>query len=316
MRIVFAGTPAFAAVALQGMLAAGHHIVAVYCQPDRQAGRGMRVQTGPVKQIALQHRIEVQQPLHFKDEQTLARLRSYTADVMIVAAYGIILPATVLSLFKLGCFNIHASLLPRWRGAAPIIRAIEAGDDETGITMMRMDPGLDTGPIVSMHRLSIAHDVTGGRLHDQLAELGRHACLAMLIQIATGKLVETPQDHRLATYAHKINKQEALLDWSQAAALLERKIRAFNPWPVCFSFWQQQRIRLLQAQEVPLSPAQALSAPGEIISVSKSGIDVATGDGALRLLVLQQPGGKAQPVAQLIQHWPIAAGQFFHAHIT
>ena len=287
MRIVFAGTPEFAAQHLAALLAAGLPVVAVYTQPDRPAGRGHKLMPSAVKQLALQHGIAVYQPQSLRDPQAQAELAALKADLLVVVAYGLILPQAVLDIPRLGCINSHASLLPRWRGAAPIQRAIEAGDQQSGVTVMRMEAGLDTGPMLLKVSTPISATDTGGSLHDRLAELGSAAVVEAVSQLAAGPLPGEAQDDSLATYAHKLNKDEARLDWSRPAVELERLIRAFNPWPLCHSSLNGEPLKVHAAQ---LGDGQGQ--PGSILAADKSGLSVACGTGALRLTRLQLPGGK------------------------
>ncbi|SDW78345.1 methionyl-tRNA formyltransferase [Marinobacter mobilis] len=298
MRIVFAGTPDFAAVALKALLQAGHQVVGVYSQPDRPAGRGRRLTPSPVKQVALDAGIPVFQPLNFKDDQSREELAALAPDVMIVAAYGLILPKAVLETPRLGCLNIHASLLPRWRGAAPIQRAIAAGDEETGITIMQMDVGLDTGDMLLKTSTAITPADTGGSLHDRLADMGGEAIVKALTQLAAGTLVAEPQDDNLANYAHKLSKDEGHIDWSRAATAIDRQIRAFNPWPGSYTDTADgQRVRIHQVEVLASNPQ---ATPGTIIGREREGIDVRCGDGGLRIHQLQLPGSRAQSVNDLI----------------
>ncbi|MBS7662742.1 methionyl-tRNA formyltransferase [Pseudomonas lalucatii] len=294
LRIVFAGTPEFAAEHLKALLDTPHQIVAVYSQPDRPAGRGQKLTPSPVKQLALQHAIPVYQPLSLRDPAAQAELAALAPDLMVVVAYGLILPQAVLDIPRLGCINSHASLLPRWRGAAPIQRAIEAGDEESGVTVMRMEAGLDTGPMLLKTSTPISAGDTGGSLHDRLAELGPPAVVQAIAGLAAGTLVGAVQDDGLATYAHKLNKDEARLDWQRPAAELERLIRAFNPWPICHSSLAGAPLKVLAAQRV-----DERGTPGQILAASKDGLTVACGSGALRLTRLQLPGGKALAFADL-----------------
>jgi len=306
MRIVFAGTPVFAERALHALIDHGHHIVAVYSQPDRPSGRGMRFTPSPVKQLALQHDIPVCQPTGLKDQAGIQTLAGWKADLMIVAAYGLLLPEAILTAPKLGCVNIHASLLPRWRGAAPIARAIEAGDKQTGITMMQMDKGLDTGDILLVRQCPIADDDTAASLHDRLAELGAQTCLAFLDDYQAVMAHRRPQQGALSSYATKLSKEEGRLDWTQTAQTLAFKIRAFNPWPVTFTQWDEERWRIHAAQPLPTAHD---APPGMILAATKQGIDVATGEGILRLKTLQRPGRKAQDAAVFIHAGHIQTGQ-------
>ncbi|HSC84546.1 MAG TPA: methionyl-tRNA formyltransferase [Pseudomonas sp.] len=292
MRIVFAGTPEFAAQHLQALLDAGHQdagheIVAVYTQPDRPAGRGQKLMPSPVKQLALQHNIAVYQPQTLRDPAAQAELAALQPDLMVVVAYGLILPQVVLDTPRLGCINSHASLLPRWRGAAPIQRAVQAGDSSSGVTVMQMEAGLDTGPMLLKVTTTISADDTGGSLHDRLAVLGSQAVVEAVGKLAAGQLHGEVQDDSLATYAHKLNKDEARLDWSRPAVELERLVRAFNPWPICHSTLAGEPLKVLAAQL-----AEGQGVPGTILAASKDGLTVACGDSALRLTRLQLPGGK------------------------
>ena len=306
LRIVFAGTPEFAAVHLQALLDAGLAPVAVYTQPDRPAGRGQKLMPSPVKQLAVEHGIPVHQPATLRDAAAQAELAALVPDLLVVVAYGLILPQAVLDIPKLGCINSHASLLPRWRGAAPIQRAVQAGDAESGVTVMRMEAGLDTGPMLLKVRTPIAADDTGGSLHDRLAALGAAAVVAAIPQLAAGSLAGEVQDDALANYAHKLNKDEARLDWSRPAAELERLVRAFNPWPVCHSSLGEAALKVYAAE---LGEGQG--APGTILAASRDGLTVACGSGALRLTRLQLPGGKPLGFADLYnsRREQFAAGQ-------
>ena len=294
MRIVFAGTPEFAAQHLQALLDAGREVVAVYTQPDRPAGRGQKLMPSPVKQLALQHGIAVYQPQTLRDPAAQAELAALTPDLMVVVAYGLILPQVVLDTPRLGCINSHASLLPRWRGAAPIQRAIEAGDASSGVTVMQMEAGLDTGPMMLKVTTTITAEDTGGSLHDRLATLGSQAVVEAVTKLAAGELRGEVQDDSLATYAHKLNKDEARLDWSRPAVELERLVRAFNPWPICHSTLNGEALKIHAAQ---LGEGQG--APGSVLAADRSGLTVACGEGALRLTRLQLPGGKPLSFADL-----------------
>lgn len=287
LRIVFAGTPAFAAAHLQALIDAKLQIVGVYSQPDRPAGRGHKLAMSAVKQLALQHDLPVFQPLSLRDEQAQAELAALQPDLFVVVAYGLILPQAVLDIPRLGCINSHASLLPRWRGAAPIQRAIEAGDPESGVTVMRMEAGLDTGPMLLKVRTPINAEDTGGSLHDRLAALGSAAVIQALAGLAAGTLKGDIQDDAQATYAHKLSKAEAAIDWNRPALELSRQIRAFNPWPLAHASWQGQPLKVHAAE-----PQDTAGQPGEILECSKSGLLVGCGSGSLRLTRLQMPGGK------------------------
>ncbi|MBD9413473.1 methionyl-tRNA formyltransferase [Pseudomonas sp. PDM16] len=287
MRIVFAGTPEFAASHLQALLDAGRDIVAVYTQPDRPAGRGQKLAPSPVKQLALQHNIAVYQPQTLRDPAAQAELTALKPDLMVVVAYGLILPQVVLDTPRLGCINSHASLLPRWRGAAPIQRAVQAGDASSGVTVMQMEAGLDTGPMLLKVTTTITAEDTGGSLHDRLAELGSAAVVEAVTKLAAGGLKGEVQDDCLATYAHKLNKDEARLDWSRPADELERLVRAFNPWPICHSTLNGEPLKVLAAQL-----GEGNGAPGTVLTADKNGLTIACSEGALRLTRLQLPGGK------------------------
>jgi methionyl-tRNA formyltransferase len=262
-------------------------VIAVYTQPDRPAGRGQKLMPSPVKQLAVQHNIAVLQPPTLRAPDAQAELAALKPDLMVVVAYGLILPQAVLDIPRLGCINSHASLLPRWRGAAPIQRAVQAGDAESGVTVMRMEAGLDTGPMLLKAITPITGEDTGGTLHDRLAELGPVAVLQAIAGLADGSLVGEVQDDSLATYAHKLNKDEARIDWSRPADELERLVRAFNPWPICHSTLNGEALKVLAAQI-----AEGNGEPGTILGASKDGLTVACGQGALRLTRLQLPGGK------------------------
>lgn len=294
LRIVFAGTPEFAAIHLQALLDAGLVPVAVYTQPDRPAGRGQKLMASPVKQLAVQHAIPVYQPQTLRDAAAQADLAELKPDLMVVVAYGLILPQVVLDIPRLGCINSHASLLPRWRGAAPIQRAIEAGDAESGVTVMRMEAGLDTGPMLLKAVTPISSEDTGGSLHDRLAALGAQAVVEAIPLLANGILPDDAQDDALATYAHKLNKDEARIDWSRPAVELERLVRAFNPWPICHTSLGEAALKVYAAEL-----GEGSGAPGSILDACRDGLTVACGEGALRLTRLQLPGGKPLAFADL-----------------
>ena len=297
MRLVFAGTPDFAATALKSLIDANHTIVGVYSQPDRPAGRGRKLQPSPVKQVALDHEIPVFQPETLKTPEAQKQLADLKPDVMIVAAYGLILPKAVLDIPTHGCLNIHASLLPRWRGAAPIQRAIAAGDTETGITIMQMDEGLDTGAMLLKSLTAIDDSDTGGSLHDRLAELGGKAIIKALELLRKGELTGEPQNDELACYASKLSKTEGHIDWTRDAKAIERLVRAFNPWPGTYADLGDQRIRIHEARALV---ATSDDLPGTVVQRDREGIDIACGNGTLRITRLQLPGSRAQSVNDLI----------------
>ena len=298
LNVIFAGTPAFAAEALKALLQSQHHVVAVYTQPDRPAGRGRKLTASPVKQLALEHGIEVYQPQSLKDPEAQQQLAALDADVMVVVAYGLLLPVPVLETPRLGCINIHASLLPRWRGAAPIQRAILAGDAETGVTIMQMDKGLDTGDMLLKRTCPIESDDTAQTLHDRLAEIGATAAIEALDQLADGQARPEPQDDSLSNYAAKLSKAEALIDWQRSAVEIERLVHGFNPWPVAQTEFAEQMMRIWLAQA--LEGATTDQPPGSVLKADKHGIDVACGEGVLRIQVAQLPGGKAMAAADLL----------------
>lgn len=299
LRLIFAGTPDFAAEALHALIQSPHEIVAVYTQPDRPAGRGRKLTSSPVKELALHHQLTVYQPVSLKTPEATGQLRALGADVMVVAAYGLLLPPEVLAMPRYGCLNIHASLLPRWRGAAPIQRAILAGDPETGITIMQMDKGLDTGAMLLKLTCPISREDTAASLHDRLATLGGEAIITALDQLPI--LTATPQDDREATYAAKLSKQEAIIDWRRSAEELDRLIRAFNPWPVAQTSVNGQTLRIWAAQ--PLAD-KANAPPGTVIGRDKQGIDIACGEGVLRLTRLQPAGSKPMDVTAFLNGRP------------
>jgi methionyl-tRNA formyltransferase len=289
-RILFAGTPEFSVPSLRACLDSGAQVVAAYTQPDRPAGRGRQLAASPVKQAALAAGVPVEQPETLRDKSARARLAAYAPDLIVVVAYGLILPKSVLALPRLGCWNVHASLLPRWRGAAPIQRAILAGDVETGVDLMQMEAGLDTGPVLLEARTPIAADDTAGTLHDRLAALGAQVLADGLARVLRGEmLTPTPQSDDGVEYAHKLGKAEARLDWNDSAAALARKVRAFDPWPVAEGTLDGERVRLWSAFALD---ARVDAPPGAIVAASADGIDVATGDGVLRIRELQRDGGR------------------------
>jgi len=307
MRLIFAGTPEFAAAALAALIEAGHDVALVLTQPDRPSGRGMRLTPSPVKQLALQHGLSVLQPVALKDVEVQAQLAAANADVMIVAAYGLLLPSAVLTIPRLGCLNVHASLLPRWRGAAPIQRAILAGDPETGITIMQMGRGLDTGGMLLRAALPIADHDTAQTLHDKLAILGASSIVSALRQLELGTLQVQPQDDSAATYAAKLSKAEGSIDWRKSATDLARAVRAYNPFPVAQARLQAETWRIWQAQAAQRSEG----VPGEILQANKGGILVGCGEGALLLKELQKAGGKRLSASSFLVGNPVKPGDRF-----
>jgi methionyl-tRNA formyltransferase len=298
LRILFAGTPDFAVPPLECLLSAGFRPEAVLTQPDRPAGRGRQLQASPVKRVAQAAGIPVLQPSTLKNAANLEPLRQYRPDLMIVVAYGLILPAQMLALPRFGCWNIHASLLPRWRGAAPIQRAIEAGDEKSGVCIMQMDEGLDTGPVMARVEIPLHPGETGGSLHDRLAELGASALLDCLRQLAEGRPpTPVPQADLGVSYAAKLDKREARIDWSEPAETLERRIRAFNPWPVTWCMVGPERTRIWSARALMDASGDP---PGTVLAADRDGIDVATGRGVLRLLELQRPGKRRTGAADYL----------------
>jgi methionyl-tRNA formyltransferase len=322
MRVIFAGTPAFAASTLQALIESSHTVDLVLTQPDRPSGRGMRLQPSPVKQLALAHGLALAQPMglrldgRYADDAQSAQQAIVTAaaDVMVVAAYGLILPQWVLDAPRLGCLNVHASLLPRWRGAAPIHRAIEAGDAITGITIMQMDAGLDTGDTLRVCRVPIDPRETTASLHDRLAGAGAALLIEALDAVAAGTSVAVPQAAAGVTYAHKIEKDEAPIDWTRDALLLDRQVRAFNPFPGATAQialnGQIETIKIWDAQTFA-TDAGSIGTPGTVLAVSDAGIEVACGVGCLRLLALQRPGGKRLSVSDFLRGCPLSAQQHF-----
>lgn len=294
LNIVFAGTPEFGLPCLDALNQSSHHLTAVYTQPDRPAGRGRKVQFSAVKEWALAHKISVYQPINFKTPEAIAELASLKPDVLVVIAYGLILPPAVLEIPRLGCINVHASLLPRWRGASPIQQAILSGDQESGVTIMQMDAGMDTGAMLCKAKYTINPLDTAGNLHDHLAEISAKPLLETLDALANKKTHPIEQNNSLATYAGKINKEDARINWQDDAAVIDRKIRAFNPWPIAYTALGDEALRIHQAQVVNMDCQQS---PGTIISMDKKGMLIATGSKALLILKMQFPGGKVISVA-------------------
>ncbi|MGK8933113.1 methionyl-tRNA formyltransferase [Pluralibacter gergoviae] len=297
LRIIFAGTPDFAARHLDALLSSGHQIAGVFTQPDRPAGRGKKLMPSPVKALAEEKGLPVFQPVSLRPEENQQLVADLQADVMVVVAYGLILPKAVLTMPRLGCINVHGSLLPRWRGAAPIQRALWAGDSETGVTIMQMDVGLDTGDMLHKLACPITAEDTSATLYDKLAELGPQGLIETLKQLASGTATPEVQDEARVTYAEKLSKEEARIDWTLSAAQLERCIRAFNPWPMSWFEIEGQPVKVWAASVIADA---ADAAPGTILDVSKQGIRVATGDGILNLLSLQPAGKKAMSAQDLL----------------
>ncbi|WP_446810306.1 methionyl-tRNA formyltransferase [Methylomonas sp. 2BW1-5-20] len=299
MKIVFAGTPDFAVPSLQALLTSRQQVCAVYTQPDRPAGRGRKLTASPVKELAVSANVPIYQPENFKNPEAVAQLATLDADLLIVVAYGLILPQAVLDIPKLGCINVHGSLLPRWRGAAPIHRAVMAGDSKTGITIMKVVKKLDAGDMLYRIECPIEADSTSSDLHDQLAQMGAEGLLKVVEQIAEGTVIAEPQDDTLVTYAHKLEKQEAILDWRHSAIELDRKVRGLNAWPVAQTLYTGQVLRVWRSEVLN----KTAELPPGTIDCGNHALDVATGDGVLRLLEVQLPGGKR-----------IAGKDFMNAH--
>jgi len=297
LRIIFAGTPDFAAKHLASLIESQHDVVAVYTKEDTPSGRGKKLQASAVKTLALEHELPIVQPASLKTDEALKTLNEFDADLMVVVAYGLILPQAILDTPKLGCINVHGSLLPKWRGAAPIQRAIWAGDAQSGVTIMQMDKGLDTGAMLFKASLDIADDETSATLYDRLAELGPVALVEAIDLLSENNLPSEVQDEALATYAHKLSKEEAKIDWNDTAAHIERCIRAFNPWPVSYFQLNDMNVKVWQATATQQSVSEA---PGTVISADKKGIVIATTDGTITLLNLQFPGKKAMGINDIL----------------
>jgi methionyl-tRNA formyltransferase len=311
LRLIFAGTPDFAVPCLAALLDAGHEVAGVYTQPDRPAGRGRKLQMSPVKTLALARGLAVYQPESLKrDPRAVEQLQALGADLMVVVAYGLLLPVSVLESPRFGCVNVHASLLPRWRGAAPIQRAILAGDAETGVCIMRMEAGLDTGPVYHRIATPIAPSETGGTLHDRLAELGARALVAALPGIADGSLTPAPQDDARATYAHKLTKEEATVDWSLPAIAIERQVRAFDPWPVAQTTLEGATLRLWSVEAQSAHDAEGSGVPGTVVVADRAGIRVATGSGHLCITRLQPAGKKPMSAADYLNARQLDGARF------
>ena len=302
LRVVFAGTPEFAVPCLRACLDSGATLAAVYTQPDRTAGRGRKLAASPVKQAALDAGLAVEQPRTLKDPEAQQRLAGYAPDLLVVVAYGLILPQAVLDIPALGCWNVHASLLPRWRGAAPVQRAIAAGDRETGVCLMQMEAGLDTGPVLLERRTPIADGDTGGSLHERLAVLGAEVLAEGLARALADDLpAPTPQPDTGVTYAHKLDKAEAVLDFARPASELQRMVRAFDPWPVAVAEVAGERLRVWTAEAIE---GRAEAAPGSVLAAGPGGLDIACGEGALRLLSVQRAGGRRMHVRDYLNARP------------
>ena len=297
LRVIFAGTPDFAAQHLQALLDSPHQVVGVYSQPDRPSGRGRKLTASPVKALALEHGIEVQQPLSLKGTEAQHLLAAYKADIMVVVAYGLLLPQTVLNTPSLGCINVHGSLLPRWRGAAPIQRSILAGDALSGITVMQMEAGLDTGAMLLKATTPINETDTSASLYDTLAVLGCRSLIAALAGLQNGSLAPQIQDDAKANYASKLTKTEGAIDWHQSAQQISLQVRGLNPWPVAYSDWKEQRLRIWMAHPIEASSSQPA---GTLVAMDKTGIEVACGSGHLKITQLQWPGGKALSQSELM----------------
>jgi methionyl-tRNA formyltransferase len=294
LNIVFAGTPEFGIPCLDALIQSSHHLKAIYTQPDRPAGRGRKLQASAIKEWAIAHEIPVYQPLNFKSPEAVAELEALQPDLMIVIAYGLILPQVVLDMPRLGCINVHASLLPRWRGASPIQQAILHGDTHSGVTIMQMDAGMDTGAMLAKVECPITDSDTAGSLHDKLASLSAAPLLTTVDLLASAKAQAEPQDNALATYAKKINKEDGRIDWSNSAVTIDRQIRAFNPWPIAYTTLGEEHLRVHQAKVVTLKTQDA---PGTIVQLDKKGMLVVTSEGGLLVETIQFPAAKAVSVA-------------------
>ena len=306
LRIVFAGTPDFAVPALDALHAAGHEIAAVYTQPNRPAGRGQTLNESPIKRRAVELNLPLEQPATLRTAEAAGDLAAYRPELMVVVAYGLILPPAILGVPRLGCWNIHASLLPRWRGAAPIQRSILAGDTTTGTTIMQMDAGLDTGPMLLVRPLPIGARENGGQLHDRLAALGAESIVAAVEQFLAGRLAAVRQPDEGATYAAKIRKQEAVIDWRQSSVQIDRQVRAFNPWPVAETRWRGQQLRIWEAESVAASGG---GQPGRVLEATSGRLLVATGEGALQLHRVQLAGRRAMTPSEFLNAHPLAGAR-------
>ena len=309
MRVVFAGTPQFAVPTLNSLINAGIEVRAVYTQPDRPAGRGRKLIASPVKRLAQDHSIPVMQPVSLREGTAVKVLESFAPEVLVVVAYGLILPRQILIVPPFGCVNVHASLLPRWRGAAPIPRAIEAGDSVSGITIMKMDSGLDTGPIIEQREVAVDDEDNSATLHNKLAQVGAELLVETLPRYINGATELLDQDNLDATYANKLSKAEAQIDWQRSAFKLRNQVRAFNPWPIAFTYHRGERIRILRARIA--DEASSDLAAGTIRHVGKEGIDVSCGEGVLSLKELQREGGKPLSAGDFINGYPLEKGERF-----
>lgn len=309
MRVVFAGTPQFAVPTLNSLINAGIEVRAVYTQPDRPAGRGRKLIASPVKRLAQDHSIPVMQPVSLREGTAVKVLESFAPEVLVVVAYGLILPRQILIVPPFGCVNVHASLLPRWRGAAPIPRAIEAGDSVSGITIMKMDSGLDTGPIIEQREVAVDDEDNSATLHNKLAQVGAELLVETLPRYINGATELLEQDNLDATYANKLSKAEAQIDWQRSAFKLRNQVRAFNPWPIAFTYHRGERIRILRARIA--DEASSDLAAGTIRHVGKEGIDVSCGEGVLSLKELQREGGKPLSAGDFINGYPLEKGERF-----
>ncbi len=313
LTIVFAGTPSFAVPVLEKLLTSEHQIIAVYTQPDRPAGRGRQLSASPVKQVAQQHALPIYQPESLRDTTAQQQLAALHPDVMVVVGYGMILPEVVLNIPKYGCLNVHPSLLPKWRGATPVQSAILAGDTETGVAVMQLDKGMDSGDILQCETTTIGAEETSGELYDRLFTQGADLLLRTLADVETQQVKARPQQHDQATFAKKITKAQAEIDWQLPASKIHQQIRAFNPWPVAYTYFKQQPLKIWQASPVA---GDTDDAPGTIVEVSKTALDIATGQGILRLQKVQQPGKKAMAIKDFINanQTSLKVGELIHHH--
>lgn len=305
LNVVFMGTPEFAVPSLK-LVINSHNVQGVYTQPDRPAGRGRRVSVSAVKQLAQASNIRVYQPENLKNESTT--LRNLNPDIIVVVAYGLLLPQIILDIPRLGCINVHGSLLPRWRGAAPIQRAIEAGDKQSGVSIMQMESGLDTGPVFASHTVQLRESTTAGELNDKLAILGAKALIDVLNNIESGHASTNPQSKTGVTYATKLVRSEAQIDWRTSASIIQHKIRAFNPWPICWTSYRDKDLRILHSN---ISILDHSAEPGEVIQISPKGISVACGEGAISLTNMQKPGGKVLTANEFLNGQNVMIGEIF-----